>query len=349
MGRFKRWVLWVALIAIVVLACLSVYGAFLGADRAQAFFNSLPLVVYWLALTGLLAVGILLFRRLLRIPTLLSIHAGCILILVGAMWSSKGGNDLQRQLLGIDKMWMGHMAILEGTAEDRVVVPDSNDRWTLPFAVRLADTRIEHYPTGTLFVWDEAGHAWRLVAEPGQTLGLGQGLGSITIRNVFKNFKMDISGEEPVAFDAPGGSNPAVQVQVTKADGTITTRYVFEYSPGHTRPQDGLVMSYGRAIRDYVSDLRIVKDGAVVAAKEIEVNRPLHYGGYHFYQHEYRENQMGEYVVLRVVSDSGLNAVFAGYVILVAAVCWHFWGRRIVPAIKRVRIVTSDPPPSARG
>ena len=45
MNPFKRAVLWTALIAIVLLACLSVYGAFIGDERAQAFFNSLPLAV----------------------------------------------------------------------------------------------------------------------------------------------------------------------------------------------------------------------------------------------------------------------------------------------------------------
>ena len=54
MNRFKRAMLWAALIAIILLVLLSIYGAFLGAERAQAFFNSLPLAVYWFALIGLL-------------------------------------------------------------------------------------------------------------------------------------------------------------------------------------------------------------------------------------------------------------------------------------------------------
>ena len=54
MRRFKRGVLWAALIAIVLLVLLSIYGAFLGAERAQAFFNTLPLAVYWFALIALL-------------------------------------------------------------------------------------------------------------------------------------------------------------------------------------------------------------------------------------------------------------------------------------------------------
>jgi hypothetical protein len=346
MSRLTRPVLWAALVAIVLLTCFSIYGAFLGADRAREFFNSLPLAVYWFAFAVLLVVGVVLFRRLRRVPALLLMHTGCVLILAGGMWGSRAGNALQRQLLGIDKICEGRMPILEGTSENRVIVADSNDVPLLPFSVRLRDFRLEYYGVGTLMIRDQAGHMWRTTAEPGKVVELGSGLGTVTVERVFQNFKMDIGGDEPVAFDAPGGSNPAVQVQVAKPDGTVASRYVFESFPGYERPQDRLTMSYRRTVRDFISELEIVRDGVVVASKNIEVNHPLHYGGYHFYQHEYGENQMGEYTVLMVASDSGLNAVYAGYIMLAAAVCWHFWGRRV---LARVRIVPSDAPAKARG
>lgn len=342
MSRFKRWILWAALIAIVLLICLAIRGAFLGADRAREFFNSLPLAVYWSALAVLLAVGTIVFRRLLRVPALLLMHVGCILVLVGAMWGSKAGNALQRRFLGIDKVLVGHMPILEGTAENRVMLAGSDDRPMLPFSVRLVDFRIEYYRVGTLFIEDEAGRTWKVAAEPGKILKLGHDLGTVTILKVFRNFRMDISGDEPVAFDAPGDANPAVQVRVAKPDGTVANRYVFENFAGHAQTPGQLAMSYRRTIRDYISELQIVKDDAVVAAKNIEVNHPLHYGGYHFYQQSYGENEMGEYTFLRVASDSGLNTVWAGYVMLIGAVCWHFWGRRILPVLSRVRLAPAN-------
>ena len=78
--------MWVGLLLIIVLIALSIYGAFIGAERAQQFFNQPPLVVYWMALAVLLVIGIAAFRRLLRVPGLLLIHAGCVLILAGGMW-----------------------------------------------------------------------------------------------------------------------------------------------------------------------------------------------------------------------------------------------------------------------
>ena len=82
-------------------------------------------------------------------------------------------------------------------------------------------------------------------------------------------------------------------------------------------------------IRDYFSELSVLKDGKQVAAKVIQVNDPLHWGGYHFYQADY-DKQAGRYTVLSVTSDSGLLAVWAGFVLLVAATFWRFWGEAVI-------------------
>ncbi|MBN2133811.1 MAG: cytochrome c biogenesis protein ResB [Sedimentisphaerales bacterium] len=334
MSRLKRVLLWAALIAIILLAAFSIYGAFLGAERAQAFFNTLPLAVYWFALAGLLIAGMVIFRRLLRVPSLLLMHLGCILIIGGGMWSSKAGHALGKQLFGIDKILEGQMAILERGEDNRVRFADSNDIAELPFSVRLRDFRMEYYEPGALVVQARDGGAWRLPAEPGRALSLGENLGEVRIQRVFENFKIGMEGEERKPYDAPGGSNPALEVTVENPDGTTATRYVFERFPGHSHPEDQLVLRYRRTVSDYISELEIVKDRKVVAAKDIEVNHPLHYGGYHFYQSSYGEDRLGEYTVLMVVSDSGLSAVYAGYAMLIAGICWHFWGRRTLTAWK---------------
>ncbi len=339
MSGFKRAVLWAALAAIVLLVLLSIYGAFLGAERAQAFFNTLPLAVYWFAMIVLLSAGIVAFRRLLQIPSLLLLHAGCILVLLGALWGSNGGHAIARRLLGIDKVPQGQMGILEQTQENRVRLTDSNSTRDLPFFVRLKDFRMDYYQPGDLLIHSRTGESWRLPAETGQTLSLGENLGTVSIRRTFENFRIDLQGSEPVAYDEPGGSNPALEVTVERPGTAPGKRYVFERMPGHGNPNDPLQMSYSRMVRDYVSELEIVKDGQVVAAKDIEVNHPLHYGGYHFYQHSYGEDKFGDYTVLMVVSDSGLNLVYSGYAMLIAGVFWHFWGRRILAAIRTRRMM----------
>ena len=330
MSRLKRSMLWGALTGVVLLAVLSVYGAFVGAKRAQAFFNSLPLTVYWFASVALLAAGIVLFRRLLRIPSLLLMHTGCILVLLGAMWGSKPGHALQSRLLGIDKIPEGQMGMYERMQENLVQMSDADKNRELPFFVRLKDFRIDYYEPGTLFLGIRDGRNWRMPARQGQSLSLGEGLGTVSIRQVFRNFKMDIAEGKPVAYDMPGGSNPAVEIVVEKPGSPPGRRYVFEQQFGHADPNDPLFISYHRMVKDYVSDLELIRDGQVVKAKAIEVNHPLHYGGYLFYQHSYGQDRMGEYSVLMVVSDSGLNAVYGGYAMLIAGIFWHFWGRRIL-------------------
>ena len=340
MSRFRRAVLWAALTAVILLTLLSVHGAFLGADRAQAFFNSLPLAVYWLALAALLIVGLVVFRRLLQIPALLLIHLACILILVGGMWGSKAGHVMQKQLFGIDKVVRGQlkMKIGDQAPKGRIDVEDGNSVRELPFAVRLKGFRMEYYEPGEVMIRSREGQVWRLSAKLGEQVSLGE-LGRITVQKAFENFKLRAEGDKQVPYDAPGGSNPAVQVRVERPDGTATAGYVFEYFDPIFTEAIGFDLTYRRSIKYYISEVEVVADGKAVAAKAIEVNHPLHYGGYHFYQHSLDEDAAGQYTILLVVSDSGLNVVYGGYVMLIAGVFWHFWGRRALIVIKNRRTI----------
>jgi hypothetical protein len=81
-------------------------------------------------------------------------------------------------------------------------------------------------------------------------------------------------------------------------------------------------------VRDYISDLAVIENGKIVAEKNVEVNHPLHFGGYYFYQHSY-DAQAAQYSILMVVSDAGLSVVYLGYLMLCAGVIWHFWLRDI--------------------
>ena len=141
MTRVKRAVLWAALIAIVLLVVLSIYGAFLGAERARAFFNSLPLAVYWFALIALLVAGFIAFRRLLQTPSLLLMHLGSILVLLGALWGSNGGHALAKRVFGVDKIPEGQMGILEQTQENRVTVEGR-----LKYRRTVADAPVSKFP-----------------------------------------------------------------------------------------------------------------------------------------------------------------------------------------------------------
>lgn len=345
MNNFRRAVMWAVLILIILLIFLSIYGAFVGADRAKSFFNSLPLAVYWITFTLLLIIGIAAFRRLARVPSLLLIHTGCILILTGAIWSSDAGHNIQKKLFGIDKIPSGQMVIYEGTRENTVVLKNSEKVKELPFYVRLNDFCLEHYKPEYLLIQTRQGQSWKIPVEIGREFSLGNDLGTIKILRAFENFKIKIEGDKHVPYDdSQPGYNPALQVQITSPAGDIDTRYVFERFPGHMHPEDKFMLSYQRVIGEYVSELQIIKDNKVVAEKNIEVNHPLAFGGYHFYQHSY-DAQAGQYSVIAVVSDSGLDLVYAGYIMLCGGVFWHFWLRHIfsIAIKKEVKMVVFHP------
>ena len=328
MNKFRRAILWAALAVIIALAILSIYGAFIGADRAQEFFNRVPLAVYWGFFAVLLAVGVAVFRRLVRVPGLLLMHAGCILILAGGMWGSKLGTDLQKRLFGADRVREGRMVIYEGTTESRVLLGGSDrDFKTLPFALRLKDFRIEYYQPGDLYIETRDGRQWKVPVEVGKQFALGEGLGTAKVVRTFENFKMGKQDGKNVIFDDPNaGSNPALEVQVTQPGGQTATKYVFEKFPGHGSAQDAFVMNYHRTISDFISEIDVVENDKAVAAKDVEVNHPLHFGGYHFYQSSY-DDKAGQYTVLSVHSDTGLYVVYAGYWLLCLGAVWHFWLR----------------------
>jgi hypothetical protein len=231
--------LWAALIIIILLILFSIYGAFLGSEGAQNFFNCPVLMAYWFVLGLMLIAGIIIFRRLLLI------HIGCILVLLGAMLGSDAGHGFRQKLLGINKIHKGQMLIYQGQESNKVKVERDSMTEELPFSIKLKKFRVDYY--------------------------------------------------EP--------------------------KY-----PRHS--EDKFLPSYRGAVRDYISSLAVIENGKTVAEKNVEVNHPLHYGGYYFYQHSY-DAQDGQYSVLMVVSDSGWAFVYAGYVALCIGVIQHFWLRNI--------------------
>ena len=337
MYKFARIIMWTALVAICVLALLCVLGAFYGAAKARALFNSMPLAAYWCVLLTLLVAGLVTFPRLVRKPGLFSIHAGCLLVLLGGMWGSQSGHRLSDRLLGRQKIPKGYLVIYEGESERHLLAEDLRTLLgELPFSMMLKDFRLEYYPedkpsVGLIRLEAEDGGYLEFPARAGQHFSLGEGKGKITVVQSFTHFKIRIEdGQRIVTDDKADAVNPTVEVEIERPDGKRYRRYIFERFPGFGHGQDALLLSYvsnrPRVIQDFYSDIVVVRDGQPGISKTIEVNHPLHYGGYHFYQHSY-DAEGGEYTILSVTSDSGLYAVFAGYWMLSLGLLWHFWLR----------------------
>jgi hypothetical protein len=76
--------------------------------------------------------------------------------------------------------------------------------------------------------------------------------------------------------------------------------------------------------KDYLSDLEIIDDGVLVKAAQIEVNKPLYYKGYHFYQNTFTVEDSVPVSGLLVVSSRGVGTVFAGYALAAIGLFGHF-------------------------
>jgi len=335
-NRFRRPASWANLVLTLLLIAFSIYGAFIGAEAAKRFFNSAPLAAYWLAFLVLLISAIAIFSRLLQVRGLFLIHIGCAVVLAGGIAGSQAGLKIHDAMLGTNTIRAGQMIINEGTTDRAIETEESGfDKLTaggtktLPFAIKLVDFKIDYYQPGQLLIQTREGIGYRIPAEPGLQYTLGDNLGSVQIVRRFESFKLILENNKKVAIDDPNGKpNPALEILLKQPDGTEKTRYAFERFAGHTNPGDTMAFSYLRMIKDYISDVEVVEDGKTVARKSIEVNNPLHFGGYLFYQQGYDE-QAGQYTILRVTTDKGLGIVYLGYILLCVGVFWQLWLRRI--------------------
>lgn len=329
--KLRRIILWAGLITIVALIFFSIYGAFLGAERAGNFFNTMPLTVYWFVFAALLIVSIFVFPRLLRKPPLLLIHAGGILIIAGSMFSSQGGHEIQRKFLDRDKIYKGEMVIDEGTDSNSVLVAEETYK-ELPFTIRLNEFRIEYYDAGSLTVWVDENAVWSGIATLDQPIKLPGKYGTIIPLKKFNNLQVTtVDGKIQIVDAGEPGSNPAIHVLVKRVDGTEKKHYVYENFAAHSS-EDAFEMSYRSSISDYISELEVIENGEVVLKKDIEVNDPLYYGGYHFYQSSYVPPELHGQpwaTVLSVTSDSGLYVVYTGFIFLCLGVMYHLWIRPI--------------------
>jgi hypothetical protein len=364
MRRMRAIGLWVTLAAVGVLVALSVVGTFRGAEGARALFTSEPLAVFWILLAAFLVACFFFGTGLLRSPGLVAMHVGSILVLVGAMWGSDKGHSVAEKLLGGKKIPHGYMMIPEGAVTDEVADEATGEPvGRLPFRVGLKDFRIEYYPAkGPWELWFEMlvppGHApqmgWVQVEwKEGEEVSVGRTALRVRVVKYLPGARAvrDEAGEIAGAAPDAESPTPAMEVEVAVRDqafrGWILVlqgedRASLSLAPimpkdlsKEAAPNLWLVQPRGMP-KDYFSDLTVLEGGSVAAEKTIEVNDPLGWGGYHFYQYDY-DHERGEYTVLSVRSDSGLYAVYAGFVLLVAGTFVRFWFERARTGWRRRR------------
>jgi len=337
MDSVRHNLLRLSLIGLFGLAALSVAGAFLGAERAALFFNSLPMIVVWIFLFVLLTAGLFAFPALRRRPASFALHLGCVLVIAGAMWGSPAARRLRAALRPDAPPADGFLLLKPGDTSDRLTDSSlSVERGRLPFALRLDEFRIEHYPldgdpwslTAGITVPGRGGVDWLI-----QPLAWANGdwldLPQCDIRARL------VAREDP---SAPGAS-PVFRVELARGTDTVQRAIggdpmrsfhqlplapLFPEAAYANRSISLLVSRAEPKVKDYFSRVTVLRDGKPDREFTIEVNRPLHVGGYHLYQHSC-DHKGQTYTILHAVADDGLFLVYAGFLLLGIGICIHGW------------------------
>lgn len=114
--------------------------------------------------------------------------------------------------------------------------------------------------------------------------------------------------------------NPAAEIKIVH-EGKEETRWLFARHPNvHMKPGELPIeaqfsVNRGGPIKDFKSVLYVEDDGKKVVEKTIEVNDPLKYGGFTFYQSSYDQEGL-KWTGLQVVKDPGVIIVYIGFTML---------------------------------
>lgn len=352
MQAVRRTAMYATLCALGALTVLSIYGAFLGAERAGALFSSPPLVAFWFFLLALLVGCFVVDWRLVRSPGLAAMHLGAALILVGAMLGSDAGHRVVDRLLGGIRTPYGYLRIPEGGETNVLRDPDTEQAiGELPFTVRLKDFRIETYPPGRWNLWFQRpvppGTSVRQGLTPipwqvGEPVPVAGTRLHIRVLRYIESARpvRDDAGEVVGAEPDPASATPAMEIEATlhgrSHRGWIVVPEGHDMGgmslgplvPKEVAAHAGLALWLARPRpmpKDYFSDVEVLRGGKVVEEGTIEVNHPLHLDGYHLYQMSYEMRPDREVTILSARSDRGLYVVYAGFVLLVGGVFVRFW------------------------
>jgi hypothetical protein len=338
------------LTALIAWIALCVAGAFLGAERARGMFNSPPVGVLWGLLAVLLAVGLFAWGAMIRSPGLLAMHLGALLVLAGGIWGSDLAHAVRGRVSGKPKRPRAEMLMFPRQApgvlykglwstadpEEPCVVGE------LPFHLKLHRAWVEYYESEETrwemlaVVFDRSGESRRqkeLDAAP----GVPNSLDACGIVIEVIEYR---PGDRAVKLGLARGDR-AVQGWVRSGPGKPFERLSLAsvYPSEDAWRKDGrpevLLAPPARVVKDYRADLSVLSsEGKQLARKTIEVNSPLHHGGYHFYLSRF--DAAGEYLLLDVRSSDGLIWVCIGFALILIGCVLRLWVR---PAWNRVKAV----------
>ncbi len=188
---------------------------------------------------------------------------------------------------------------------DGVELSFDYDYWCAPTGARL---RLQVAP-------DDAVHG--AVEVPG---------GAVTVHEALAAATVEVVPEE--GDPAPGSPlRTALRLGVEGPDGEHERWLLCDTADGAVRLGPFVVMlasNTDRPPRDWISHLSFLEEGVVVAEGAAEVNAPVHYRGYGFFQSD-ADPARPEYSGLQVVRDPAWTPVKLGLWMLLLGIAWVFY------------------------
>ena len=198
----------------------------------------------------------------------------------------------------------------------------------MPFTIELKEAFIEYYDRPAIRVYFRDGAYCDIPAEVGGAVELPDDHGMIQVVRTYRNFKMkQLDGRMTPYESAEPESNPAYELVLVLDGKPPETFFIFERSGMHAMPGRSYRAEYAapRMVKDYKSILQVIDKGQLVREKTIEVNKPLYYGGYHFYQSTFAYDASGPVSGILVSSARGVWVVFTGYAVIFIGLVLQLW------------------------
>ena len=338
--------MFLSIVGLLAMVGFSLGSTFISVQKAGAFFNSAPMVVFWAGLVVMLTASVVLWACIRRSPGLLLLHVGCILIIVGAMWGSGQRHELRARYFDDPHVYFAETVLSPGESAN------------IGFEIKLEKAWTEYYPA--------AGPPWEFYYELRNSDGdaieiplkweneAKKPMGKFSVTGEdFHGEILKMSVDDEVAFSGDEHFGravpPMVVMEISRGDksfvgmlegrdDTDVTRMSLvslydsqaDWEKAHS---PALVMYNTQPVRDYKAVLSIHDGGTEVMRNTIEKNYPLHYGGYHFYLAEC--DSRGRFVEITARSDAGLYVVYAGMISLCIGVFWIMWVAGIVKWLRQ--------------
>ncbi|MBI5241681.1 MAG: cytochrome c biogenesis protein ResB [Elusimicrobia bacterium] len=217
----------------------------------------------------------------------------------------------------------GSLPLVVGETKDHV---EGKPGFSLPFAVKLEDFRIEYHGSGSHRVTlASAQEGWSETAEiqPGGSVRLRGGSVQVRALDYYPDFVLDVSGP---ATKSQAPNNPALRLEISDSQGAEKHWAFAKFPDFHADPKHRYQVAYEPAegrIKQFRSEVSLIENGFIAARSALHVNKPLRWKGYTLYQAGY-DPENPSFSSLLVSRDPGVPVVYAGFLLLTAGLAWTF-------------------------